>query len=218
MNANIPSRSATAGGGDTAEAASTAAESDPPEPGSEPGTEPHLAGQDKGVLSVDCAPSVWAPVDVDWLHTHLARAIGLITRPVAHLNLRIVDDEQMRELHRRHRGSAETTDVLTFETLAAETAAEPIEADIAVCADVAERQAVLRGHSIERELLLYAVHGLLHCAGHDDHDDAAAEAMHAEEDRIMERIGVGRTYAKDDDETVCVTDKSTSQQFNKSTS
>ncbi len=56
------------------------------------------------------------------------------------------------------------------------------------------RQARQRGHSVERELLLYAVHGLLHCAGFDDHGTAAFDRMHAEEDRILRAIGIGPIF------------------------
>jgi probable rRNA maturation factor len=61
--------------------------------------------------------------------------------------------------------------------------------------DEARRQAAGRALPVERELLLYCVHGVLHCLGYDDHDDAEYVRMHAEEDRILEAIGVGRTFA-----------------------
>jgi probable rRNA maturation factor len=82
--------------------------------------------------------------------------------------------------------------VLSFD---ASTDNNSIEADIAVCVDVARRESSARNHSVERELLLYALHGLLHCCGYDDHDEAGYQAMHAEEDRILSAIGVGPTFA-----------------------
>jgi ssRNA-specific RNase YbeY (16S rRNA maturation enzyme) len=48
--------------------------------------------------------------------------------------------------------------------------------------------------SIEREVLLYALHGILHCAGFDDRTPQDFEAMHAEEDRILLAIDVGATF------------------------
>ena len=96
-------------------------------------------------------------------------------------------------MHRQYMNCDEVTDVMTFP---ASTPDQPIEADIAVCADVAARQARELGHRTEDELLLYALHGLLHCAGFDDHDPAAYEAMHAEEDRILAAIGVGALFSK----------------------
>ena len=66
--------------------------------------------------------------------------------------------------------------------------------DIAVCADEARRRAADFSHTPERELLLYAVHGVLHGIGYDDHSPHDRAVMHAEEDRILEAIGVGRTF------------------------
>jgi len=48
---------------------------------------------------------------------------------------------------------------------------------------------------LRRELLLYVVHGVLHCLGMDDHDEAAAAAMHRVEDAVLTAIGVGPVYS-----------------------
>ncbi|VAX42159.1 hypothetical protein MNBD_PLANCTO03-1432, partial [hydrothermal vent metagenome] len=72
---------------------------------------------------------------------------------------------------------------------------QPLDVDLLLCVDEARRQAEARGFTIERELLLYLVHGVLHCLGYDDHTEADAARMHAEEDRLLEAAGVGATYA-----------------------
>ena len=121
----------------------------------------------------------------------IGRSLGLLPRPVARVHLEIVGDAEMDRLHRLHSGIPGTTDVLTFP---AHAEGEPIDVDIVACADEAARRAAEFGHGIDRELLLYAVHGLLHCCGHDDHEPAAHERMHAEEDRILGALGVGATF------------------------
>lgn len=107
----------------------------------------------------------------------------------------VVGDARMTDLHARHKGEASTTDVLTFD-LAEEAGA--LDTDIVVCADEARRQAQARGHGVGEELALYAVHGLLHCTGYDDHDEEGefgARAMHAREDEILSAIGAGVVFA-----------------------
>ncbi len=111
---------------------------------------------------------------------------------LARASFRIVGDEEMAALHVRHSGVEGTTDVLTFVDAAAPS---PVETDIAICRDVAARESTARGTSVESELLLYAVHGLLHAAGFDDATDDDARRMHEEEDRILGAIGVGAVYA-----------------------
>ncbi len=128
------------------------------------------------------------------LRQQIAAAVGVVVRSgvaVARLHVEIVDDRSMSDFHARHSGVAGTTDVLTF---LGSGNGEPIDVDIIACADEAARRAAEFGHGVERELLLYAVHGLLHCCGHDDHDQVAHDLMHAEEDRILSAIGVGPTF------------------------
>jgi probable rRNA maturation factor len=131
-------------------------------------------------------------LDLGWLRTQLERAAELLPRPVSRVTIAILPDARMRELHRRHMGIDSGTDVLTF---AASERSESIDADLAIGVDEAARQAAERGHAVERELLLYALHGLLHCCGHDDHDPDDFNRMHALEDRILGELGIGATFA-----------------------
>lgn len=107
--------------------------------------------------------------------------------------MRIVGDAAMSEAHERYSGVTGTTDVLTFDL---REGGEPLDTDLLVCLDEASRRALEGGHEPVRELLLYIVHGMLHCLGHDDVTEAGAAAMHEEEDRVLERIGVGATYTR----------------------
>jgi probable rRNA maturation factor len=127
-----------------------------------------------------------------WIEDHARRAIAGLGA-TGEVRVRVVGDEAMAAAHSGFAGVEGTTDVLTFDL--AEPGQSSLDVDILVCIDEARRQAAARGHGVERELLLYIVHGVLHCLGHDDHDPAAAARMHAEEDRILESLGVGATYA-----------------------
>jgi probable rRNA maturation factor len=130
-------------------------------------------------------------LDLPWIRDALQAALDHVERPVRSLTVKVVDDEAMRVLHERHRGDPATTDVLTFDYT---DSGEPVEADIIVCADEAARRAAELDHAVERELLLYALHGVLHCAGFDDRTPDAFDAMHAEEDRILTALGIGPTF------------------------
>ena len=69
--------------------------------------------------------------------------------------------------------------------------------DIAVNAEMAQRQAQVAGHSAESELALYFLHGLLHNLGFDDATNEQASKMHKTEDEILEKFGYGVVYNKD---------------------
>lgn len=130
-------------------------------------------------------------IDREGLRGLLERSLAFLPRPVVRVHLEVVGDAEMDRLHRRHSGIAGTTDVLTFP---AHAEGEAIDVDLVACADEAARRGAEFGHGVERELLLYAIHGLLHCCGHDDHEAAAHARMHEEEDRILRALGVGATY------------------------
>ncbi len=116
-----------------------------------------------------------------------ARNLGL----TGEARVRLVDDAEMSRAHLDFCGIPGTTDVITFSL--SDTPAL-LDADLLVCVDEARRQATARAITPERELLLYIVHGLLHCMGHDDHDEQDAARMHEIEDRVLTAIGVGATY------------------------
>lgn len=151
----------------------------------------------------DCAVEVIDPdalvgaCALAWLVEHARAAVQAATGRPGEVRVRVVGDIAMAAAHARYAGVEGTTDVLTFDLAEGSGAAgEGLDVDMLVCVDEARRQATARGHAMERELLLYILHGVLHCLGHDDHDDAAFERMHAEEDRVLEAIGVGKTFAR----------------------
>jgi probable rRNA maturation factor len=82
------------------------------------------------------------------------------------LSVRLTDDAELRELNRRFAGVAEPTDVLAF--AAGEVGRV---GDIAISVE----RAAAQSNDAVAELRLLAVHGLLHCLGHD-HDTAEAAA------------------------------------------
>lgn len=117
------------------------------------------------------------------------------------LSVAVVGARRMATLHRRHRGVAGTTDVLTFD-LGTDRRRGWIEGEIIVCGDVAQQSAARtlnmrqRAAAVAAELALYVVHGVLHLAGHDDGDARGFARMHAREDEILTRLGLGPVFSR----------------------
>ena len=139
-------------------------------------------------ITIQCGDTI----DVDWIRTKVQMATSFLGREQSRVSVRVVDDATMAEMHRERSGVDGTTDVLTFDHGSDDKA---IDVDIAVSIDVAKRTSVTRGHSIESELLLYIVHGMLHCMDFDDHDEESHQKIHAEEDRVLQAIGVGAIWS-----------------------
>lgn len=129
-----------------------------------------------------------------WVIDRLAAAAGVLEAS-GEVRIRLVGDEEMDAAHRRFGNVPGTTDVLTFDLRDGGDADGPLDVDLLVCVDEARRQGEARGHGATKEVLLYALHGLLHCLGETDSTDEASARMHAREDRVLEAIGVGAVFA-----------------------
>jgi probable rRNA maturation factor len=111
------------------------------------------------------------------------------------LSVAIVGSKRMAALHKEFLGQTGATDVLTFE-LEHDRRGRVISGEVVICAAVAARWAKRNGHSVGRELLLYALHGLLHLCGWDDKTETGFAKMHAKEDQILKQIGVGPVFGR----------------------
>jgi probable rRNA maturation factor len=119
-----------------------------------------------------------------WLQPVLAE----VAPSASSLTVRLTDDTEMRALNRRYRGQDRTTDVLSF---AGEATPEGSHlGDLVISLPVARRQAHEAGHPLERELRELALHGVLHCLGHDHETDEGE--MAALELSLRERWSGGR--------------------------
>lgn len=133
--------------------------------------------------------------DARWIADHAARAMRVLGAN-GEVRVRVVGDQEMAAAHLEYAEVEGTTDVLTFDMSepGADGAPVDLDVDVLACLDEAERQASGRGHPARCELLLYVIHGMLHCLGFDDHVDDEFARMHAEEDRVLSAIGVGRVF------------------------
>jgi probable rRNA maturation factor len=108
--------------------------------------------------------------------------------PMAELSIALVSVEEMAHLNHQYRGIDGPTDVLSFgcdEPCAADSD-EPITlGDVIIAPEVAEKQAAELGTTIEAELNLLLVHGVLHLLGYEHDADEAAAAMQARERDVL---------------------------------
>ena len=129
-----------------------------------------------------------------FLRRHLRAAYRILRPPLRELSVALVGDAKISALHEQFMGIAGPTDVLTF-PLDLDARGRPVAGEVVICVAEARRRAKEHGASLERELLLYALHGLLHLCGYDDKTDASFRAMHRTEDQILTRLGVGPVFA-----------------------
>ena len=107
----------------------------------------------------------------------------------------LVSDETMSALHQQYMNESGPTDVLTF-PLELDRRGMAVAGEIVVCVPEARRRGKLEGTLVKNELLLYAIHGLLHLAGHDDRTEKGFRKMHAMEDKILTKLGIGPVFSR----------------------
>lgn len=108
------------------------------------------------------------------------------------LGLVISDDRVLRKLNRTFRGVDASTDVLAF-GLRDEGFATPPDGllhlgEVVISEPQAARQAWEQGHSLERELALLAIHGVLHLLGYDHEHPEKEQRMRAMEERVLASV------------------------------
>jgi probable rRNA maturation factor len=86
----------------------------------------------------------------------------------------LTTDGAMRKMNRQFRGKNKATDVLSFP-------ADPLfqsqgKGDLAISVERAQKQSTACGHSLETEIKILILHGLLHLSGYDHESDAGEMA------------------------------------------
>jgi len=113
----------------------------------------------------------------------------------AEVSVVLSDDAAVHDLNRRYRGMDKPTDVLSFSQR--EQTAEgpplpdlpgmpPVLGDVIISVDTAARQAAEHGVTLEEELALLTVHGILHLLGYEDETETGAQQMRLREQAILQ--------------------------------
>jgi probable rRNA maturation factor len=89
----------------------------------------------------------------------------------------IVSDEAIAAVHAEFLDDPTPTDVITFD-----------HGEILVSAETAAARAPEFGHSTDRELALYVVHGLLHLAGYGDKSEGEFERMRQMQEEVLTSV------------------------------
>ena len=125
-------------------------------------------------------------IDVEKLQAFAERAGRISSKPhppkktaskqLAEIHVVLISDRRMSELHREFLEAEGSTDVITFQ-----------HGEIFISAETARRQARTFGTSLQDEIRLYLVHGLLHLRGFDDKTLSGARVMRAMQERIARK-------------------------------
>jgi len=124
-----------------------------------------------------------------------ARKVGGEAAPQGSLSIVFVGDDELAQMHGEWLDDPSATDVITFDLRDEDELGGP-EGELYISAERARSVAERRKLDPLRELLLYVVHGVLHLAGHDDHEPRARRRMRAAERRALELLAARSPRAR----------------------
>ena len=104
---------------------------------------------------------------------------------VGDVELVFVNDDEMRKINREQRGIDKATDVLSFPY---EQVSGGLMGSVVISTDTASRVAGELGHSIECEIALLFLHGILHILGYDHEIDDGQ--MRGKEKEVIEHFSL----------------------------
>ena len=131
------------------------------------------------------------PCDNDFQHWASAALYDTQRNSVV---IRIVDNEESRQLNRDYRGVDKPTNVLSFPFEAPAEFTDEFLGDLIICAPVVRQEAEQQNKPLEAHWAHMVVHGMLHLQGYDHQDDQQAEEMERLESEILATLGFPDPY------------------------
>ncbi len=140
-------------------------------------------------------------LSAQWLDRVVSETLEGRGLPVpAEVGVVITNDRVVADLNRRYRGISGSTDVLSFsldgEAASGDSFVSPPDrpyhlGEVVVSYPQAARQASEYGRTVEEEVAILTVHGLLHLMGFDHEEEEEERAMRAQEAQALAVLGIG---------------------------
>ncbi len=123
----------------------------------------------------------------------LTKVKGKAFANLCELSVLFTGDAQVKKLNRQYRGKDQTTDVLSFSLLEGKKlktggAEKRVLGDVVISLPQAKRQARKAGKTMESEVAMLLVHGILHLLGYDHGSKPEEKRMFGLQDRILRKF------------------------------
>lgn len=114
-------------------------------------------------------------------------AFSYLPARAGEIELKFVSEKEVTRLNQVYRGLNAPTDILSFDI-----STDPLVGQLFICYTYLVKQAKQAGKTLDDELALLVVHGILHVYGYDHAVKADETEMQLLEKTILEREGIAR--------------------------
>ena len=135
------------------------------------------------------------PVDTALFQSQIGQVLEKLDESDCELSLLLTDDLEIQELNRTYRDLDKATDVLSFpqDEDAVNETGDTLLGDVVISVETAARQAEEHHLSFNEELILLAIHGILHLLGYDhERSPKDARIMQDKTQEVFEILFPGR--------------------------
>ncbi len=117
-------------------------------------------------------------------------------REEAELVVRLVDEEESRELNSRYRGVDAPTNILSFPVSLPDVVETSLLGDLVIAVPLVEREAQQQGKSLQAHWAHLVVHGVLHLLNYSHSSEEDAAIMEDLERNILAELGFPDPYVE----------------------
>lgn len=131
---------------------------------------------------------------IEWVSEALVKA-GF-DKHNASVSLRVVSEDEIKDLNRQYRNMAKPTNVLSFPYDELPDVDVNLLGDIVVCSAIMEKEASEQMKTLEQHWAHIIIHGVLHLLGYDHLEEDQAEKMESLEIDILSKLGIPNPYGE----------------------
>ncbi|MDH3257115.1 MAG: rRNA maturation RNase YbeY [Nitrospinota bacterium] len=135
------------------------------------------------------------PIDTSQFQSQVGQVLEKFGETQCELSLLLTDDAEIQTLNKTYRSLDKATDVLSFpqDEDAVNESGDTLLGDVVISVETAARQAEEHHLSINEELILLAIHGILHLLGYDhERSPQDARIMQDKTQAVFETLFPGR--------------------------